>query len=405
MARRARGDGAVSFEHRTGSACKDSRFHRSCSGRWRGVVSLGNASTGKREVRKVSGRTKTEALAALEALQDELGQGTRTSSTYTVEEAVDDWLKDLAASGRAVKTVTTLREILTPLTNEIGSVLLRDLKAANLHKALVKLAETRSTRTIRDTRAALERAITFAQARDLVGRNVAALVKAPPGKAPGRPSRSLDLSQTQAVLKASEDAAIGPYVILSLLTGMRTEEARALLWSHIVAWDGTSETWLPVTDVGWDHDQFAVYVWRSVRAGGDTKTQKSRRTLALPLIVVTALRRHQEQQDKQRVAAAELWQENGLVFCSSLGTALDAHNVRRAFRAVCKTAKIGEDWTPRDLRHSFVSLMSSQGVPVEEIARLVGHTGGSGVTERIYRKELRPVITTGAEILDKILGA
>jgi integrase len=186
---------------------------------------------------------------------------------------------------------------------------------------------------------------------------------------------------------------------------MRTEEARALLWSHIVAWDGTSETWLPVTDVGWDHDQFAVYVWRSVRAGGDTKTQKSRRTLALPLIVVTALRRHQEQQDKQRVAAAELWQENGLVFCSSLGTALDAHNVRRAFRAVCKTAKIGEDWTPRDLRHSFVSLMSSQGVPVEEIARLVGHTGGSGVTERIYRKELRPVITTGAEILDKILGA
>jgi hypothetical protein len=110
---------------------------------------------------------------------------------------VDDWLKDLAASGRAAKTVTTLREILTPLANEIGSGL-RDLKAVNLHKALVKLAETRSTRTIRDTRAALERAITFAQARDLVGRNVAALVKAPPGKAPGRPSRSLDLSQAQA---------------------------------------------------------------------------------------------------------------------------------------------------------------------------------------------------------------
>jgi hypothetical protein len=121
MTRRARGDGAVTFEHRTGSACKDGRFHRTCSGRWRGVVSLGNASTGKREVRKVSGRTKTEALAALEALQDELGQGTRTPSTYTVEQAVDDWLKDLAASGRAAKTVTTLREILTPLTNEIGS--------------------------------------------------------------------------------------------------------------------------------------------------------------------------------------------------------------------------------------------------------------------------------------------
>jgi integrase len=366
-------------------------------------VSLGRASDGKREVRKVSGRTKTEALAALEALQEELGQGTRTSSTYTVKKAVDDWLKEQAAGGKAAKTVSTLREILTPLTDQIGSVLLRDLKAADLHKALVKLAETRSTRTIRDTRAALERAITFAQARDLVGRNVAALVKAPPGKRGGRPSRALNLGQTQAVIKASEDATIGAYIILSLLTGVRTEEARALLWSHVVAWDEESASWLPVTEAGWDGEQFAVYVWRSVRAGGDTKTPKSRRTLALPLIVVKALQQHQEQQDKQRAVAAELWQENGLVFCSSVGTALDAHNVRRAFRLVCKAAGIGEDWTPRDLRHSFVSLMSEQGVPVEEIARLVGHAGGSGVTERIYRKELRPAITTGAEILDKIL--
>ncbi len=44
------------------------------------------------------------------------------------------------------------------------------------------------------------------------------------------------------------------------------------------------------------------------------------------------------------------------------------------FRAACKAAKIGQDWTPRELRHSFVSLMSSSGVPVEEIARLAGHS-------------------------------
>jgi integrase len=237
---------------------------------------------------------------------------------------VDDWLKDQAAGGKAAKTVSTLREILTPLTDQIGSVLLRDLKAAEIHKALVKLAETRSTRTIRDTRAALKRAITFAQARDLVGRNVAALVKAPPGKRGGRPSCALNLAQTQAVIKAAGDSSIGAYIILSLLTGVRTEEARALLWSHVVAWDEDSASWLPVTEAGWDGEQFAVYVWRSVRAGGDTKTPKSRRTLALPLIVVKALQQHQEEQDKQRAAAAELWQENGLVFSSSLGTALDA---------------------------------------------------------------------------------
>ena len=52
-------------------------------------------------------------------------------------------------------------------------------------------------------------------------------------------------------------------------------------------------------------------------------------------------------------------------------------------RGICKAAGIGEDWTPRELRHSFVSLLSASGVPVEEIARLVGHSS-SRTTEVIY---------------------
>ena len=48
--------------------------------------------------------------------------------------------------------------------------------------------------------------------------------------------------------------------------------------------------------------------------------------------------------------------------------------------------------------------MSSSGVPVEEIARLAGHSS-SRTTEVVYRRELRPVITTGAEVMDKIFRA
>ena len=91
------------------------------------------------------------------------------------------------------------------------------------------------------------------------------------------------------------------------------------------------------------------------------------------------------------------------MFCTSVGTPLDAANVRRAFKKVTKAAGLGENWTPRELRTSFVSLMSDSGVPVEEIARLVGHTS-SRTTEVVYRRELRPVITTGAEVMDKILS-
>jgi integrase len=58
---------------------------------------------------------------------------------------------------------------------------------------------------------------------------------------------------------------------------------------------------------------------------------------------------------------------------------------------------------PRELRTTFVSLMSHQGVAIEEIARLVGHAT-TRTTEIVYRRELRPVITTGAEIMDQLFS-
>lgn len=63
-----------------------------------------------------------------------------------------------------------------------------------------------------------------------------------------------------------------------------------------------------------------------------------------------------------------------------------------------------DEWTPRELRHSFVSLLSDRGVPLEVISRLVGHSG-TAVTEEVYRKQIRPVIQTGAVVMDGIFGA
>jgi integrase len=58
-------------------------------------------------------------------------------------------------------------------------------------------------------------------------------------------------------------------------------------------------------------------------------------------------------------------------------------------------------WSPRELRHSFVSLLSDCGVPIERISRLDGDTGTT-VTEKVYRHQLRPVIDHGATAMDRI---
>jgi integrase len=219
------------------------------------------------------------------------------------------------------------------------------------------------------------------------------LVDTPKGQA-GRPSKSLSLEQASALLAAAEGTRMHAYIAMCLATGIRTEEARALRWEHVDFGDPMAN---PVVLA-------SAAVWRSVRAHGDTKTEKSRRTLALPDMAVNALWGHRERQASDRAAAGMTWSDGDLVFSTRTGAALDAANVRREFRAVCKAAKIGGNWTPRELRHSFVSLMSSSGVPVEEIARLAGHSS-SRTTEVVYRRELRPVLTTGAEAMDRLFKA
>jgi integrase len=102
----------------------------------------------------------------------------------------------------------------------------------------------------------------------------------------------------------------------SLLTGARTEELRALTWSH----------------VDLDGEPPSVQAWRSVRKGGDTKTRLWRRTLELPKDCVVALRAHRQWQAQSRMRNAARWPDNDLVFTTQLGTPLDAANVRRAFR-------------------------------------------------------------------------
>jgi integrase len=145
-------------------------------------------------------------------------------------------------------------------------------------------------------------------------------------------------------------------------------------------------------------------VWRSVRAGGDTKTKKSRRIrFALPKRCVDALRLQRRQQERERKAAGPRWKEHSLVFTTKVGTPLDPSHVRRDFREAIKGASGVNPyaWTPRELRHSFVSLLSDSGVPLEEISRLVGHSS-TAVTEEVYRKQIRPVLQGGAVIMDKI---
>jgi len=410
--RRGWGEDSIHFEHR-GGPCRDPERHNGCPGVWRGAVSLGYSPDGQHRIRrKVSGKTKTAVKDRLKALHADLDTGITPKagySAYTVRQAAEDWLKE-GLDGRAAKTIKKNENVLEPILTVIGARKLRQLSAADVRQALSKMAAEYSSAAVTMGHLALKRSIRHAEANDLVSRNVATLVNTPKGQ-DGRPSKSLTLEQAIAVITAAKTlpamelrpglkdvrrpaTLMHAYIVLSLLAGVRTEEAKALRWEHVhLDGDPDAEPAIP------PH----VAVWRSVRAHGETKTERSRRTLGLPQMAVEALRALLESQADERLLAGERWQDSGLVFTTHLGTALDAGNVRKMFKRICGVAGIGDSWTPRELRTSFVSLMSHHGVSIEEIARLVGHAS-TRTTEVVYRRELRPVITTGAEIMDEVFG-
>jgi integrase len=134
-------------------------------------------------------------------------------------------------------------------------------------------AKESSTRTLRLLYSILNRAGGKAQARDKVKRNVVMLCDVPTGTE-GRPSKSLNLEQAEAVLKAAEQSRAHAHIVLSLLIGACTEELRALKWKEVDL-DGQPDADPPVPP--------SMAVYRSVREGGDTKTRKSRHRLAMPL--------------------------------------------------------------------------------------------------------------------------
>lgn len=142
---------------------------------------------------------------------------------------------------------------------------------------------------------------------------------------------------------------------------------------------------------------------RSERAGGETKTKRSRRTLELPALCVDALREHRQRQLAQRIRMGQRWVDNDLVFATRYGTEFEAANLRRAFRTVAAEAGLeASPWTPRRVAAQFC-LLSSSGVPIEDSAHLVGHASTS-VTEKVYRQELRPVLSRGATAMDALFG-
>ena len=133
----------------------------------------------------------------------------------------------------------------------------------------------------------------------------------------------------------------------------------------------------------------------------EPKSERSRRTVMLPDVVVSALRSQRTRQLEARLLAGAQWREHGFVFTSRHGAPLDAWAAIRAFKGVLKQAGLPAVRF-HDLRHTAATLLLAQGVDPRTIMATLGHSQIS-LTLNTYSHVLPSLQLDAAERMDRIL--
>ncbi len=360
--RRSKGDGGIYFDEKRNL--------------WVATLDLGRDGRGKRQRRRVTGRTKTLALANLKALKSKAEAGPIGSALLTVGGLLDKYhAKGLPPSVKSPNTVDSIELVIrVQLKPRIGTKRLSQLTCDDVDDALAAMiSEGYSGAYVRKTHNILTRATRWGEKRGLCKGNVSALCDSPEG--PRRESRSLTVEQAGKLLGTVEGERLEAMFVVGLMLGLRSGEMCGLPWDAIDFDTGTL-----------DVRQALIRTRGKELSIGGLKTKKSRRTLTMPAPVVVALKTHRQRQLLERMRAGSAWEDQGLVFPTEIGTLMDPSNLRREFTRCTKKAGLGH-WYPHEMRHSASSILQAAGVPAQSVADVLGHASLRMTTE-VYRHKI-----------------
>jgi integrase len=347
----------------------------------------------RRRVRKkFSAPTRREVADKLTAaLRDQqTGVGIAPKS-LTVGQFLNSWLDSVVPMNTKPKTATFYRYMSeVHLIPAIGKIQLQKLSQddvqalinSKLTETSLKTKKTLSRRTVKHMHRTLATALQVAVERGKAHRNVAALVE--PVTAPKAKASFLTVEQARAMIAECEGKRLGVLFTTILALGLRLGEAIGLSWEDVDL------------DAGELRIRYTLQRVNGEFARLTPKTKESDRAIELPGFIVTALRKHRENQQAAREWAGDRWQDDAwdLVFRSSRGTPLDERNVLRQFQEGILAPTGLPKMRIHDLRHSAVAILHAQGVEPYLISKLLGHCSVSftqDVYGHIFKKQKREV--------------
>jgi integrase len=273
----------------------------------------------------------------------------------------------------------------------LGRITLQQLEPQHVQALMAsKLKSGLAPQTVRHIRTVLRRALNFAMKWGVVARNVAALVDPP--QLERHEVKPMTAEQARSFLEAAQNQRFGSLYVLALSLGMRQGEVLGIRWAD-VRLEGENPTLAVNQALQRIRGEF-----RFVRP----KTDRSRRTIALPRSVVEALLAQRARQAADRLAIGPAWQDHGLVFTMPNGAPIERKFLHNDFKRILNSAGL-PDTKFHNLRHSVASLLIAQGIPLREIMELLGHSSIT-LTADTYSHLMAPAMRAVADTMDLVLS-
>jgi integrase len=346
----------------------------------------------RRQKTKSGFRTRKEAEAWFARKSEELRRGIPTyDETTSLAAYLRDWVEqaDIQAQTRRAYRIHVERHIIPAF----GAIRLCGLRATHIEAAIHawnvpsrgrRRLSAHSVKHIYDTlRAALNRA----KKRQLIGANPCDFVQAPRYDRPEM--RAPAPQEAAALLEALSDTDIGAAVVTALGSGLRRGELLALQWQDV------------------DFDAETMMVRRALeRVDGESrfkepKTNRSRRTVALPAFVIDRLKRHRLEQAQKFLALGLGRPQADTIIFDCLGQPWVPNTFGQRFDRLLEREDLPK-LRLHDLRHGFATLALSAGVDLKTVSAALGHTT-LATTADIYAHVTPALLKTAAARLDQTL--
>jgi integrase len=370
---------------------------------WRLKFDLGGTDplTGKRLTQFATVRgTKKQAEAELNKRLNQIEEGTFVERTAaTLADYARHWLTAIAPAKASAKTLERYGEIVEQhIIPKLGRVALQKLDGSKIDEfyAHLRTAGRRdgkgglAPQTVQHVHRLLSQILSSAvKARKLRQSPMDAVQTTP--KVRREEIQVLDDNELASLLRHLKGRAIYMPVLMAASTGMRRGEVLALRWKDI------------------DLDRASLQVAQVVeqtKAGlsiKEPKTDRSRRTIALPARLIPELRRHRKEQAELRLKLGLGKDERDLAFSTWDGQMRSPRPFSKEFAREAAAAGVAHV-TFHGLRHTHITHLLRSGVPVHVVSARAGHANPS-VTLNIYAHMLPGQQEGAAAVVDLALNA